>query len=112
MTMPDRIEIDIPEWAKDNNIYIMAGMNLLAYRFRGGPLMVKTEFCSMCGKCCSNINGKHPFLTVDGRCTYLVKEVGDNDRWLCGLGGFRPHGCAVTTPDAEYCTVRFEEVVE
>jgi len=109
--MTDTISIEIPEWAKDNNIYIMAGMNLLAYRYRGGPFMVKVQSCSMCGRCCSNVTKHHPFPTENGRCTYLVKEVGNNDRWPCGLGGFRPHACAVTQPDEEYCTVRFEEVV-
>lgn len=106
----DKIEVEIPEWAKDCNIYVMAGMNLLAYRYRGGPLMVKTGLCSMCGRCCKNIDSKHPFVTEDGSCRYLVKEVGDNDRWLCGLGVFRPHGCAVSHRDTEYCTVKFEVV--
>ena len=110
--MSDRIEIEIPEWAKDNNIYIMAGMNLLAYRYRGGPLMVKTDLCSMCGKCCMELDNRHPFVTETGGCKYLTKEVGDNDRWLCGLHGFRPHGCAVTTPERNDCTVKFEEVVD
>jgi len=109
--MPDTIEIEIPEWVKDNNIYIMAGMNLLAYRYRGGLLMVKTQQCSMCGNCCMNLDEKHPFSDPQKACQYLEKEVGDNQHWLCGLGAMRPHGCAVAHSTYKNCTVRYEERV-
>lgn len=111
--MPDRIEIVIPEWAKDNNIYIMAGIELLAFRQRGGPLMVKTSRCNMCGKCCTGFNKWiYPLVGEDRACVHLKKEVGDNDRWICDLSTQRPHGCNTTAPwEKDYCSVEFVEVV-
>lgn len=105
-----KIELELPKWADERNIYILAGIELAAYKVRGKKWLVKTERCNMCGKCCFNVKGRYPLPAIRGQCPHLVKEVGDNDRWLCGLGANRPFGCCIGVTNEEYCSERFEEV--
>ena len=100
---------NLPDWTERKNLYIFAGIEVVAYRIKGEKWMVKTSRCSQCGNCCKNLDSRFPF-GVNGVCKYLQKEVGDNDRWLCGLAGLRPHGCSVSSSSYEKCTVKYEEV--
>lgn len=86
----------------------MAGVELLAHKLPGKPLHVKVKRCDMCGKCCMDLGRSHPFAVMNGRCVYLQKEPGKNERWRCRLGINRPFGCSVSSPRADYCSVAFE----
>jgi hypothetical protein len=105
------ITIEIPDWAEERNIYVLAGIELLAYQEVGKPLMVKTERCSMCGECCCGMEeGSHFFGVVDEHCEHLKKEVGNNNRWYCNLKYYRPIACCTSIKGTDdYCTVKFEE---
>jgi len=111
-----KIIVDLPAWAEERLIYILAGVEMFAYKYPNQPLMVKTQQCNMCGLCCMNLDATHFFEVVDGKCEYLEKEVGPNERWLCSLGVYRPHACC-GGPDIlhsqdnipEYCSVVYEE---
>ena len=92
-----KIELELPEWTDERNIYIMAGIELAAYKNRGGKWLVKTERCNQCGKCCMNLRLEHPFPVIDGRCAHLEKEPGKAPKYRCALGLQRPFGCCVGT---------------
>ena len=104
-----KVEIELPDWANRSNLYILSETEPVAYKLKDGVWMVKVSKCRMDGQCCMNHSDKFPFSLVDGRCAYLKKEVGNNDRWRCGLGLFRPLQCCVGGGD-EDCSVTYEEV--
>jgi len=106
-----KIEIEIPDWAQERAIYIMAGIELAAYKIPGKKWKVKTSRCNMCGKCCMNLDPKkHPFPVINGRCVYLLKRPGKEEKYECGLRISRPFRCCVgTTKVVPECTEKFEE---
>ena len=112
-----KIELDLPDWTEERAIYIMAGIELVAYKIPGQKWKIKTGRCNQCGKCCMNLRKTHPFPVINGRCVYLVREPGKEERYRCGLGIQRPFGCCVgvlTGSDAfqkiPECTETFEEI--
>jgi len=109
-----KIALEIPDnivdQLKDRNIRLFAGIDLIAEKLRGDKWKIKVSGCSMCGKCCMNLKEDHIFPVIDGRCIYLEKPPGYGDKWICSLGVNRPRGCAISTPTADYCTVKFEYV--
>ena len=103
------IKINLPNWTEERTIYIMAGIELVAYKVRGKGWKVKIERCNMCGDCCTKVKG-HPFPTIDGKCIYLQKEPGKNQMWRCSLGIRRPFGCCVAvSQDNLRCTEKYED---
>jgi hypothetical protein len=99
-----KIELEIPEWAKDHNIYVFAGKELFAYCFRSDDkreLLVKNGRCNGCGYCCENLGPPYPqkmiaqlqFILEDykfedtGRCPFLLEDG-------CMFKGDIPFGCA------------------
>jgi hypothetical protein len=107
-----KIEIEIPEWAEERHIYVMAGIELLAKKEYCKPLMIKTERCNACGKCCMDLPPKHPMgVTEEGWCNYLVKEPGNNNMYVCGMYSHRPFGCCVAEPyNIPDCPVKYEVI--
>ena len=106
-----KIEIEIPDWCEEKNLYILAGVDLVAYRHNPNEKwMISDSRCSLCGKCCTGLPLNWPFPTINGECINLEKERAG--RRLCTLGVFRPHRCG-TSPDGLFknnnCTVRFVE---
>jgi len=104
-----RIELELPEWANRSNLYILSETEPVAYKLKDRAWMVKVGHCRMDGECCMNHSKAFPFETIDGQCIYLKKEVGNNDRWRCGLGLFRPLQCCVGAGNKD-CSVTYEEV--
>jgi len=107
-----RISLDLPDWVDERNIYVMAGVELVARKHKDAEWEIKTGRCNMCGICCQRLgNGRgHPFPVIDSSCIHLKKEVGDNPRWLCGLGENRPFSCSICAPTDDFCTIEFEAV--
>ena len=103
-----KIELDLPEWVEERTIYVMAGVELVAYKLPQGKWQLKIGRCSICGKCCMNLK-KHIFPLIDGRCIYLQKEPGDNPRYECGLRIHRPFACCIGIPrNMPECSEKFE----
>lgn len=112
-----RIELDLPDWVDERNIHIFAGIEEVARKHKDAPWEIKISRCSMCGRCCRKLPRSFPFRKRSilfwrktRICKYLVKEVGRNKRWLCGLRGQRPLGCGVGQPfTIPECTLKYEE---
>ena len=109
-----KIEVDLPDfpdWENERCIYIMAGIELAAFKMPGEPWMIKVARCDMCGKCCMELSEKHPLpITVkNGICDQLVKEPGNNDIWKCAFGSQRPFACCIGEPDNDYCSIQWKK---
>jgi len=106
-----KIELELPDWADERTIYVMAGIELIAYRFPGKTWQVKSSRCNMCGKCCMKLGERHPFPVINGRCVYLVKRPGKNcEEHECILRMHRPFGCCVAVlRNVSECTEKFEK---
>lgn len=106
-----RIVLDLPDWVDERNIRVFAGIELVAKCSPGGLWQIKTARCVQCGRCCTGLRRFHPFPIVDGQCAHLQQQPGKhNKRWLCALGANRPFGCSTATPNADYCSVRYETI--
>lgn len=110
-----KIEVELPsfpEWDNERCIYILAGIELVAYKYPGRNWMVKIVRCNMCGECCMDLGNNQPFplVTTDGVCDHLEKEPGDNKRWRCALSLNRPFGCCIAEPSGkDYCCIEWGE---
>lgn len=107
-----RISIDVPGWAADRHIYIMAGIELLAYVPYGkSKLYLKTARCNFCGRCCRPPGDPTLPRSEDGSCGHL-RKVGRE--YTCGLGQARPFHCSFYDPaqfnHLDDCSVRYQEI--
>jgi len=114
------IEMDLPPWAENYSIYILAGVELLGYKFAGEPFYIKTVRCNQCGLCCRSANfgdwNRSPNLsTVGDACEFLIPEPGTIDKFRCSLGVERLFSCCVGEPRdglgviQPYCCVEYVE---
>ena len=98
-----KIEIEIPDWVDNEKrgLHIFAGIERVAYKMPWQEnWYIKTQRCSMCGRCCMRIN-----------CPELEKEPGRDDKRRCGVALAMPYTCLVSKPrNIKECTIRFEEV--
>ena len=96
-----RIELDIPDWATDQTIRIISGLEMVAYKDTKGYWQVKEIRCQRCGECCKKEN-----------CDKLsLQEV----TAVCERGLSMPFHCLVALPcyDAKYqnkCLVQYKEI--
>ena len=105
-----KIELELPDWVEGKHIYIMAGIELAAYKHLNKPWKVKTGRCNMCGKCCMNFKrDRDTFPRIkDGKCEFLIPD--GKDKKVCGLRFNRPWVCSVATrpENVPECTEKFE----
>ena len=87
-----KLTIDVPEWAQERSIVILAGMELLAIKRPEQPLQVKVIRCNRCGKCCMDV-GDSPLIKADtyGGCPFL--EIESPGVYKCGAGFDKPYSC-------------------
>ena len=114
--MGTKITIELPEWAEERHIYVMAGLeNVAVKKANSDEVLIKTETCNYCGKCCMNIPypEKFPLPTVNGNCIHL--DVYDNGKTECKLGFFMPFACAIGGPvsanwkDKDMCCIKYDK---
>ena len=104
-----RIVIELPSWAEERNIFIFAGIELLAQKLANEETVrQKVSRCNWCGKCCQRLSGAHPFPTVDNVCVHLKREPGLEEKYLCGLAINRPLGCSLGEPGGADCSITYE----
>lgn len=112
-----KITIEIPDWAKDRHIYILAGIESLAFKSAfENEVWVKETTCNFCGACCQNLPHSKSAQPLDenGNCTNLVKY---GDRYECSLGMHRPFGCSIFDPvvyrwpnGEQVCSIRYKKI--
>ena len=111
-----KIELDLPDWAKEKNIYIFANEELLAYKWHNDDKVYqKTSRCSGCGQCCESGN---PFNPIHWNFIKKIVEqsdfsdsepcpfLGENG---CLLGSKIPFSCVRSDcSHFDECTEEFE----
>ena len=102
-----KIILELPNWIKKRNIYILAGIEEVARKLTGQSWEIKKNRCSKCGECCQNVPPEWPHGEKDGNCKHLRYE---GNEYLCGLGANRPFKCCVGDGDESYCNIRWEKV--
>lgn len=89
-----KIELELPDWVEDKHLFVMAGIEVVAYKHLGEPWKIKTGRCNYCGKCCMNFDENDSSFkdqVVDGHCIHLVNY---GEQWVCDLGSARPWDCS------------------
>jgi len=107
-----KINMEIPDWCNEFSMYIMHGIELVAYKHPWEKAWkVKTGRCHQCGGCCTGFGEVSPGWpeVKDGTCIMLIP---DGSKRVCFLGSGRPFSCSVVRQpkNVEGCTERFEEV--
>lgn len=103
-----KIIIDIPEWAEDRTLTLLAGNELVAKWNDAEGWKVKAERCNQCGECCCDIpEGYLPFgITGDGRCKMLQPDG------TCGAGHMKPFACLGDPEPTDWdrlgCSIRYK----
>lgn len=107
------LNIDLPDWVEEEKraIYIMAGIETVAYKMPGENWKVKSVRCSQCGKCCQNFGeqtGELKSMVESGNCKYLVS---DGEKLICSLGSSRPFNCSIGTCVLKECTEKYDTLL-
>lgn len=110
-----KIEIELPDWTDERNIYVFAGIELAAIKtFREDKFRIKDTRCNFCGKCCMGIDPKfHFFPVINGKCVHLINEPGTKDKYRCRFGISRPFVCSFFPEDRigdlpEFCCITYK----
>jgi len=105
--MAYRISVDVPDWAAERHIRIMAGTELLAMIPHGtGQLWQKKDRCVNCGWCCENL--------LPEPCPELKR--GADGTTSCAIMKNRPWRCTWPDPHltkakgAENCKISYEVI--
>ena len=100
-----KIELELPDWVDKTHIYILAGKELVAYRYLEGGWQIKKIRCDKCGKCCRTWDDTQDFpQSVKGVCVYLV----DNQ---CSLGSSKPFGCCIGLSNNIECLEKYDTLL-
>ena len=108
-----KVILDLPDWCNEKHIYVLAGRELVAYKYLDPkPWMIKSSRCNLCGKCCQTFRGIINDAQIDekGHCRHLKP---DGDMLRCGLELSVPFGCIVSIgpyKKVPECTEKFESV--
>ena len=79
-----KIEVEIPDWAEERRILILAGTELVAMK-RGHEdhWLIKETRCNRCGECCLDRPPTPYGLDDEGKCLKLEQIGGE---WACTAG--------------------------
>lgn len=105
-----RVVIDIPDWvSKHQLLTLLAGQEVVAFKWPGEDWKIKVERCNQCGECCLDIPQNHtPFgADEEGRCNALKEEDG---KLICTAGRNKPW-CCLHDPlniDELGCSIRYK----
>ena len=105
-----RIELDLPDWVENKNIYVFANFELAARKITGKEWEVKIGRCNHCGECCKHYYDRKGVLptTKKGGCKNLEQRA---DGWWCKTR--IPISCLVSNlnPKADYpCSVKWKTI--
>ena len=123
-----KIELEIPDWAGQGALYLLSGIEIVAYkRVERKNWVVKKSRCKTtngvnCGKCCQTNTplGLGAFFKAekDKPCIFVGKDKSKPEFCRCLLGLERPFICCVSggdpvshiVRDPPDCTESFEEL--
>jgi len=106
---------NLPDYAKNQEILILVGMELLARHLPGNKLQIKITRCNFCGECCLDYpNAPKEWIDDEGKCIKLVKDkiYPDIEVLKCCATYHKPYSCLhdpnkLNTPD---CCIEYKEV--
>lgn len=81
---------NLPDWAQDQEITLIAGLELLVHKMPGQPAEIKRVRCNYCGACCMDYPMTDYGIDDEGKCEKLEKE---GDKWICRAGVKKPFNC-------------------
>jgi hypothetical protein len=111
MSLKDTINqliLELPDWAKDRGLMLLAGQEIVFWWNESDGLRVKSERCNKCGECCCDIpDGYLPFgITGDGKCKKLQPDG------TCGAGRMKPFVCLGDPAESEMenlgCSIKYD----
>lgn len=107
-----KIEIDIPDWCKNENLYLLNKNELIAFKMVDSGWQIKSVRCNKCGECCKHHPKEGAYFPIkgDGSCVHLVK---DGNAFICELGMEKPLACVLGEPEGkEYkqfgCSIKYK----
>jgi hypothetical protein len=85
------IKLKLPEWVDERALRLYAGIELVAEKYPSEKKWrVKKDRCSQCGACCSDLDERHFYGVVDGKCEHLKLE---GNKYICKIALIRPFPC-------------------
>lgn len=109
-----KIEVEIPDWAAEARITILAGIECVAVKDSFNDFwLVKDARCNRCGECCLD-NPNTPFGVDDeGKCVKLYKDEDRGEYW-CMAKSQRPYNCCLDPTEQEMknldCCITYKRV--
>jgi len=105
-----KILIELPDWALERHIYILAGTELLA-KIQGDKIFIKKDRCNRCGICCMTLShdgqyAKYGFIDDRGWCKFLRQN---GEGYECELGLLKPFNCIISEAVHKKCKITYEE---
>lgn len=93
-----KIDLEIPDWAEDQCIRVISGIETVAFKHVGKKWQVKEVRCNRCGFCC-----------YDRACEHFDTTPGQEH---CKLGLSMPFHCVVEVHKENYpkCVMTYKTV--
>lgn len=98
---------NLPDWAKERRIMILAGTELLAVKLPWSNWKVKKIRCDNCGHCCMTYPSTPWGVDNEGKCLKLEKQ---GDKWICTAGIQKPYNCLQDPNSESECCIEYEEI--
>jgi len=100
--------LNLPDWAQDQEISLIAGLEMLVHRVPGNPIEIKRVRCNFCGDCCLDYPHSPYGNDDEGKCNMLERNA--HGQWKCQAKFDRPFRCLqdplkANSPD---CTIEHD----
>jgi hypothetical protein len=108
--MAIKISIELPDWCDERDIFILAGLELAAYkRAKETSIFIKENRCSQCGKCCMDVPIDHEYgRAKDGNCVNLFYDE-TIKKYICKKGVYKPVSCCIGDKMIPECSITYKE---
>jgi hypothetical protein len=107
-----KVEFELPDWvSKHQPLMLLAGQELVAFKWPGQDWKIKIVRCNKCGECCLDIPNEHtPFGSdSEGKCNAL-QRVDNKNEWVCTAAHQKPWCCLGDPLNIEElgCSIRYK----
>lgn len=90
--------VNRPDWVGNQEILVLAGMEVLVDYVPGDPIKIKTTRCNFCGDCCLDFPPTPFENDEEGRCVKLERTP--QGEWKCTAGFDKPYKCLLDVSKA------------